>query len=117
MVEGASLLGVEAQVVLHSVHESLESYYEDAPSKDELRHLRSLNADERWAEQVAARERRIEAAVSALAAHPGFSSCKNMATRKALLMKLGLDLEGLNKEEILQLAVDRLKNGDGDRVS
>lgn len=65
--------------------------------------------EERRRREQAEHVARFDAAARALAVHPEFLTCKNLAERKNVLKRLDVDTDGLNKEEIITEAMRLLR--------
>ena len=96
---------------LQRIADFLEKRLQSRPSRSELRRMDSVDWEQRRAADEELRQARWETAVQSLVADPDFRECKNQSSRKNLLNRLRLDTAGLNKEDLIAEARNRLITG------
>lgn len=93
---------------LAAIDAEIKRRVDHRPTRADMRQRRSEERERQRKDEQEARSRHWEAAVEALASHPDFPACTNLAMRKVVLNRLGIDTIGLNKEEIIAEAKNRL---------
>lgn len=93
---------------LQPIADLLEKRSQSRPSRSEIRKMDSVDWEQRRAAEEELRQARWEAAVQSLVGNSEFRDCKNQSSRKNLLNKLRVDTTGLNKEDLIAEARNRL---------